>query len=181
LKSVIAGTVMAVAVLVAASMLGVAAAEAPTASAPPQTVSVEGVASVPIAQEAEQAAADAAYHQALAAAEADGHEKAELLASKAGSTVGAVQQIAERGGSIECGKPSAEASNLQYEGAQPDFGYVESSGTVQAPTFAAAPKTAVKVAKHAVKKHKKKKKRAKAASGFTCTLSAQVSLVYLLG
>ena len=71
--------------LVAAGVLGVASAEAPTAS-PARTVSVQGVATVPIAQSANLATATAAYRQGMAAAVADGQAKAEFLAGKAGAT-----------------------------------------------------------------------------------------------
>jgi hypothetical protein len=56
MKSVIAATVAVTAGLIVANMLGVAAAEAPTAT-PVRTVSVEGVASIPIAQNANLASA----------------------------------------------------------------------------------------------------------------------------
>ena len=55
---------------------------------PSRTVSVEGVATVPIAQNANLAAATSVYRQGMAAAVADGQSKAEFLASKAGATLG---------------------------------------------------------------------------------------------
>jgi len=177
LKTLIVGVTAATAALVAASTLGIAAAEGPSSSSASRTVSVEGVASAPIAQDADQTAANAAYHQAMGLAESDGREKAELLANKAGATAGSVQSIAEGGGTIECGKLTAEGSDVQYEGAIPDFGNGESHllGALAAqPRGAASSPTA--------KRHPSKKNGSKghAAHSFTCTLSAQVALVYPL-
>jgi uncharacterized protein YggE len=149
----------------------------------PPTVSVEGVASVAISQTASQTEADAAYHQGLAAAISDGNEKAELLATKTGVKVGAVQQIIERGGRIECVVTAAVGpltQDEQYKGAQPDFGSVELSGSQFAPTPAEAPPSAVpaRTAKPRKKKHAAKAK--KAAAPVSCALSTQVTLSYLL-
>jgi uncharacterized protein YggE len=179
-KAIIAAIALTTAVLVAASTLGVAAAEAPTGTSSQPTVSVEGVGSAPIAQEAAQAAADGAYHQAMAAAETDAHSKAELLAGGAGATLGAVQSVVEGGGSIECGKSTPEAGEYPYEGAQPDFGY--GARTVESGFAAAAAPEAASVPRTTSTKprKKKKKKKAKAAAGLTCTLSAHVSLIYAL-
>src|SRR5271165_1631531 len=77
-------------------MLGVAAAEAPTTTSL-RTVSVEGVASEPLAQGANAASATAVYRQAMAAAVADGQAKAEFLAQKVGATVGVAQSVAVAG------------------------------------------------------------------------------------
>ena len=180
MRRLLVGILVAAATLVAASMLGVAAAEAPTsASSTARLVAVSGVAEVPIAQEADKAAADGAYHQALAAAVEDGHMKAEVLASKAGATLGAVQTIEESGGSIECGvSGSGETETVNaYEGAQPDFGYAAAPrGGLEASAAPAAPQRLGK----ARAKKRKSKKHAVAASGTTCTLSARVELDYTL-
>lgn len=171
----------AVALLVLGCLGG--STEAYGAEAPAPTVSVEGVASVAISQDANAAEADAAYRQGLAAAIADGHQKAEYLATETGVSVGAIQQIAERGGSIECVLPAEEGPLTEYQsykGAQPDFGSVEGSDT----RFLAAPESASAVshpatATHKKKKHKRKTK-AKKAAAVSCTLSTQVGLSYLL-
>jgi hypothetical protein len=92
MKIAIAATMAAAAGLVAANMLGVAAAEAPT-GIPVRTVSVQGVATVPVGQSANVAVATAAYRQGMAGAVADGQSKAEFLASKAGAMLGSVQSI----------------------------------------------------------------------------------------
>lgn len=157
------------------------APEALAAEAPPAAVSVEGVATVPIPQTADQAEANAAYRQGLAAAIADGHEKAEFLAISTGAKVGAIQQIIERGGSIECLLPAAVGpltEYQEYQGAEPDFGSVESSGS----RFAVAPESASSTAPHgkAKPKHKKHKAKAKKAVAIRCTLSAEVGLSYML-
>jgi uncharacterized protein YggE len=154
-----------------ANMLGVAVAEAPAPTAP-RTISVAGVASVPIGQADNAASATAVYRQGMAGAVADGQSKAEFLAGKVSATLGAVQSLGEGGGEISC--TASEASGYaEYEGEQPDFGSV-SQGAV---TYAAAPKSA-----HVVKPKSKAKPRpvAKKAAAGTCTLTARVSVVYAI-
>ncbi|HSZ13902.1 MAG TPA: hypothetical protein VK790_07690 [Solirubrobacteraceae bacterium] len=176
MRSAIAATLAVTAGLVAANMLGVASAEAPTTT-PIRTVSVEGVATVPIAQEANRATATAVYREGMAAAVADGQNKAEFLTGKVAGTLGAVQSIVEGGGSIEC-TGTEESGYVRYTGEEPDFGTVErSTPFVAAPEAAAARPTA----KPLVKRRKKKKHpAAKKASAVSCTLGAQVSLVYVI-
>ncbi len=167
-----------VAVLFAAGCLG-GATQAYAAETPPPAVSVEGVANVEISQTANQAEANAAYRQGLAAAIGDGHEKAEFLAVSTGAKVGPIQQILERGGSIECVAAEGPLTEYQeYKGAEPDFGSVESAGS----RFAVAPETASSTTPRGTSKPKRKKHRAKAkkASAVRCTLSAEVGLSYLL-
>ena len=113
----IAATAATAAALVAASMLGVASAEAPTSS-PVRTVSVEGVSIAPISQTADAASATAAYRAGMAAAVADGQSKAEFLASKVGASLGPAQSVVEGGGYISC----VGTEEAEYQGAQPDFG-----------------------------------------------------------
>jgi hypothetical protein len=158
--------------LVAAGVLGVASAEPPTAS-PGRTVSVQGVATVPIAQGANLVTATAAYRQGMAAAVADGQAKAEFLAGKASATLGSVQGIAEGGGYIGC-------TGSEYTGEQPDFGSAGAAVSPVAPRALA--NAAPGIRKPVVKYRKKKRKRplAKHASVVSCTLSTQVSLAYLL-
>ena len=159
--------------LLVVNMLGVAVAEAPT-TPPTRTVSVQGVAHVPIAQGEKAAGANAVYRQAMAAAEADGQNKAEFLAGKLGGSVGSVQSIAEGSGSISCSEVGNENSYDSYEGEEPDF-----PSTDQARVLEAAPRAALRPA---VKRKTTKKKRttAKKATAVSCTLSTGVSLVYLL-
>ncbi|HEV7942874.1 MAG TPA: hypothetical protein VGP17_08755 [Solirubrobacteraceae bacterium] len=169
-----------VAVLFAVGCLG-GATQAYAAEMPPPAVSVEGVANVAISQTANQAEANAAYRQGLAAAIGDGHEKAEFLAVSTGAKIGPIQQILERGGSIECVLPAAEGPLTEYQeykGAEPDFGSVESAGS----RFAVAPETASSTTPRGTSKPKRKKHKAKAkkASAVRCTLSAEVGLSYLL-
>jgi hypothetical protein len=157
-------------------------AEAPTPTpAPSPTVSVVGVATVPISQVASQAEANAVYRQGLTAAIGDGHEKAEFLAFQTGAKAGSIQQIVERGGSIECLGHTGEGQLTEYEtykGAQPDFGSVESSDT----RVLAATQAPVAVARKTTPTRKKKKRKVKAkkAAAVSCTLSTQVMLSYLL-
>jgi hypothetical protein len=181
--------------LLAANMLGVAAAEAPTStstvptttttttaptySTPAPTVSVDGVATVPVAQGASAAVATAAYREGMTAALADGHSKAEFLAGKAGVTLGGVQSIAEGGGSISC-TGGEESGYAEYQGEQPDFG---SSGSGVAIPEAVAPRAQVHSTARKKTAHKpapKKKPSAKAAAVSTCTLSASVSIAYAI-
>jgi hypothetical protein len=173
-RSAIAATLAVAAGLVVANMLGVASAEAPTTPTPVRTVSVEGVATLPIAQNANLAAATAVYRQAMANAMADGQSKAEFLAGKAAVTLGSVQSIVEGGGSIDC-TSDEESSYVEYEGERPDFGSpatsVSSEGVVAAPKAAVSKPTL---------KHSKKHPTAKKASAATCTLAASVALVYAI-
>jgi len=177
MRSAITATVAVAACLVATGMLGEASAEAPTSAAPAPTVSVDGVAQAPVAQGANAASADAAYRQAMAAAEADGQSKAEFLAGKASVALGAVQSIVEGGGSIACTGGESESGYAEYEGEQPDFGSrvvtavaPEASGVARAPS----------VRKPQAKRSKKKKPTAHKAGAVSCMLSAEVSLTYAI-
>lgn len=185
MRTVIAGTAIATVALIAASAVGSAAAETP-ASSSSRTVSVQGVASVPVAQGASATTATVAYRKAMAAAETDAHEKAEFLASQAGAGLGAVQSIAEDGGWISC-RGGEEGEYAEYEGEQPDFG--ESNGSlVPFVRGAAAPSAAPKpvVQRH----HKHRRRHRKVASthavassssvAVSCTLGTRVALVYAL-
>jgi hypothetical protein len=179
MRIVIAATLAVVATLVAANMLGVAAAEAPTTTTvSPSSVSVEGVARVPVAQDANLATATAVYRQAMAEAMTDGQTKAEFLAGKAAVTLGSVQRIVEAGGYIECTN-SEESSYSEYEGEEPDFGSPPSSIAV-AP--AAAPESAAAGGgvHRPTLKHPKKHVTAHKASAAKCTLTASVALVYAI-
>jgi hypothetical protein len=161
-----------VAGLLAANMLGVAAAEGPTTTASPRTVSIQGVAKAPLAQGASAALATESYRQALASAVADGLGKAEFLASKAGVALGAAQSVVENGGSISC-TAGPEAEYLAYEGEQPDFP-MNDAVAVAPRTFAPAVRLSKPKSK---KRHKAKAKKATTAG---CAVSAQVSLVYAI-
>ncbi len=180
MRSAFAATLVLAAALFAASMLGVAVAEAPTV-APTRTVSVQGVAMLPVAQNANASTATGVYREAMAAAVSDAQGKASFLASKAGATVTQVQSIAEEGGYIECRAPG-EPSYAEYEGEQPDFGSAPRLlNGVAAPAASSPAQPTVGTVRPATPKKKKRKlptaKRAVAAS---CTLSAQVSLVYAI-
>jgi hypothetical protein len=177
MRNAIAATLVVLVGLAVANMLGVAAAEAPTTSTttPVRTISVEGVATVPITQGANRATATTAYREAMAAALADGQSKAEFLASKAGVTLSLVQSIAEGGGSINC-TGGEESEYVEYQGEQPDFGSTDASVS---PIEAAAAPRATVVRKPAVKRRKKHPTAKKASVG-GCTLSTQVSLAYAI-
>ena len=102
---------------------------------------------------------------------ADGLNKAEFLATKAGVALGAVQSVVENGGSILCAAgPNAEY--LSYEGEQPDF---PMNNAIVGPPRAFAP--AARLSKPKLRRHKTKAKKATAAG---CAVSAQVSLVYAI-
>ncbi|MGD0454288.1 MAG: hypothetical protein ABSB69_11880 [Solirubrobacteraceae bacterium] len=174
MRNAIAATMVVLAGLVAANMLGVAAAEAPTTPTPVRTVSVEGVATVPIAQEANRATATAVYREGMAAALADGQSKAEFLTGKAGGTLGSVQSIVEGGGFINC-TGNEESGYVEYKGEQPDFGSSAQSVSVLRATAPAA-----RSGSKPAGKRRKKHPAAKKASVAGCTLSAQVALVYAI-
>lgn len=173
----------AAASLFAASMLGVAVAEAPTVSSL-RTVNVEGVAMLPIAQNADAPTASGVYHQAMAAAVDDGKIKAEVLTGKVGGSLGAPQTVTEDGGDIEC-TSNTEVGWQPYEGEEPDFGNARSSATPAVTSGTAAPPAAAAapgVRSGKAKKHRHRRPIAKKAGAPPgCRLSARVSLTYLLG
>jgi len=177
MKVLIPATAVTVIALVAAGMLGVASAEAPTTASPPPTVSVQGVATEPIEQSASSAMATSVYRQGMAAAITDGQAKAQFLASSAGVTLGAVQSIAENGGYIGC-----TGNEVEYLGEQPDFGSPDVGVSGAAVSLPRATGEMAPANKPAVKHAKKKRKApvAKRASVPGCTLSAQVSLTYAI-
>ncbi len=185
MKLALTAVLSAAAALVIANMIGVAVAEAPTTTTL-RTVSVEGVGSAPIAQNADAATATGVYRQAMAAAVSDGQAKAEFLTGKVGTTLGAPQTVTEDGGSIECSSGGEEGWE-PYQGEQPDFGSARSAGQVLTSSSTATPNAAASPSSGAVKrtsaKRKKKRKRpvAKKATAPGCKLTAQVSLVYIMG
>jgi hypothetical protein len=166
------------AALVASGMLGVAAAEAPTIISSTRSISVGGVAVVPIAQNASEPAAVAAYRQAMAAAVNDGQAKAQFLAEKTGTVLGPVQSVVESGGSIGCTGGNEETGFAEYEGAQPDF---SSGASSPVPALRAAPTAGRPVIKPRKKRRRHRTTHAKATSAGSCKLSAQVALVYAIG
>ena len=174
MRFVIVACVLGLGVLVGSSLLGIAQGETATGgpAAPLRTVSVQGVSSVPIAQNANATTANAVYRPGMAGAVSDGQSKAQFLASQTAATVGAVQSITEDGGYIDC-------SEAEYEGQQPDFGSAgASSPTIGFAGKAAAPAPAVHRGK--VKTKHPKHKRAVKASAVSCVLYTQVSLIYAL-
>ena len=184
MKLTLTAVLAAMAALVIANMIGTAVAEAPTTTTL-RTVSVEGVGTQPIAQNADAATATGVYREALAAAEADGRSKAEFLTGKVGATLGAAQTITEDGGEIECSSGGEEGWE-SYKGEQPDFGSARNAGQVLSSTpessrsASAAPPSAVQ--RKSSKRHKKHKRPvAKKATAPGCKLTAQVSLAYIMG
>jgi hypothetical protein len=176
-KRALTATVAVAAVLFAASMIGVAVAEAPTVT-PPRTVAVQGVANLPIGQADDAQAATAVYREAMAAAVLDGQGKASFLAGKVGATLGAVQSVVEDGGYIWC-RGGGESGYAEYEGEQPDFGSGPRPGIVAG---AAVPERAPPV--RPTPRRRRRRHRAPAArkaSAASCTLTAQVSLAYAIG
>jgi hypothetical protein len=181
MRIVIAVVALVACGLVADGLLGVATAETPTGpttavTAPQRTVSVQGVASEPLASEASAATATSVYRQAMAAAVADGQSKAQFLAEKAGATLGPVQNLAEGGGYIEC------PGNVEYTGGQPDFGYATGYGVVTAQSKAVATGRPVpfKGKRRVKRKTAPKRGSARRSTAGTCTLSTQVVLAYQL-
>jgi hypothetical protein len=175
----------AAAALVIANMIGTAVAEAPTTTTL-RTVSVDGVGTQPIAQNADAATATGVYRQATAAAVSDGQAKAEFLTGKVGASLGAAQTVTEDGGNIECSSGGEEGWE-PYQGEQPDFGSARSAGQVLSSTATPAPASSAAPSSGAVKRtsgkrrHKPKRPVAKKATAAGCKLTAQVSLVYIMG
>lgn len=172
-----AAIVAVAAVLFAANMLGVAVAEAPTTTTL-RTVSVQGVATLPIGQSDNGSEADAVYREAQSSAVTDAQAKASFLAGKVSGTAATVQSVVEQGGYISC-RGGEENDYAEYDGVEPDFGTAPQPNVV-APTSAAAPEKASSTPAHRLtpKRPKHKTPTAKKAAAITCTLSAQVSLVY---
>jgi hypothetical protein len=176
-RSAIAAIGTAVAAFFAVNMLGVAVAEAPTGT-PLRTIGVQGVATVPIGQADNAAAATAVYREGMAGAVADGQSKATFLAGKLSATLGPIQTVVEDGGYISC-SGGGESGYAEYEGEQPDFG---SAPRQMAVAPAAAQLNQPARATHGAKPKRTKRKRpsAKRAAAVTCRLTAQVSLVYTI-
>lgn len=184
MRNLLAATLVVVAALVVANMLGVAAAEAP-ATPPARTVSVQGVATVPIPQGANLAVATAAYRQGMAAAIADGKGKAEFLAGKAEATLGGARSVVEDGGWIGCTRSeepheSQESRYAEYEGEQPDFGSAVSVSPISVGAANSSPQVSRSAPTHRRKKATRPTAK-KAATAATCTLGTQVLLVYAIG
>lgn len=179
MRGAITAIVLTAAVLVALSMLGVAAAEAPTGTPTVRTVSVEGVGVVPIGAEDSAAVATAVYREAMAKAVSDGEGKAAFLAGRVEGTLGQPDSVIEGGGYIEC---RGEANGYaEYEGEQPDFGTGRTSGVVAAPLAASSAPSSSHVSHRPKAKRKHKRPLAKgAATTPACNLTAQVDLVYAL-
>jgi hypothetical protein len=172
--TVFAGVAAAIA-LAAGGLVGVGqATEATNGNAPVRTVSVEGVAMVPIERTATAATANGVYRKALAEAVADGQSKAQLLAEKTASSVGAIQTVTEGSGSIEC------PEGVEYEGVMPDFGQGGSVYGAVPEAAAVSPGKAPK-RKIAPKRPRRRRPQAKKAAVSGCDLSARVGLVYQLG
>jgi hypothetical protein len=189
MKFTLTAVLAALAALVIANMIGTAVAEAPTTTTL-RTVSVEGIGSQPIAQNADAATATGVYRQAMAAAVADGQAKAEFLTGRVGATLGAAQTITEDGGGIECNSGAGEEEGWEpYQGEQPDFGSARNAGQVlssSTPTPAAASPSkgsSTPVVKRTSSKRHRKHRRpvAKKATAAGCKLTAQVSLAYIMG
>jgi hypothetical protein len=182
-KRALAAVLAVVAALFAANMLGVAVAEAPTVT-PLRTISVEGVATVPIGQLDKLAEATAVYREGQAAAVADAQGKAAFLAGKIGGSAATVQSVVEDGGYINC-TVSGETEYAEYEGEEPDFGYGRQTNVgAVVPTSAATPSkesSSGAVVRPKLKHRKRKHPTAKKAAAGSCKLQAQVSLIYAIG
>jgi hypothetical protein len=183
-KRTAAAIVVAIASFFAANMLSVAVAEAPTVT-PLRTISVEGVATLPIGQFDDGTAATAVYREGMAAAVTDAQSKAGFLAGKVGGTVATVQSVVEGGGYINC-IGGDESSYAEYDGVEPDFGTGPTPSIASAPESASsapAKESSGRPVRRLKPKRAKKRKMpvAKKATAVSCTLTAQVSLVYALG
>jgi hypothetical protein len=164
-------TFAAAVAVIAAGVLGVATAEGPS-SVPPRTVSVQGISTEAIDQNATSSAATAVYRRGMSDAASDGATKAQFLAGRVGANLGAVQSVVEDGGYISC------ASETEYQGEQPDFG--SASASLRTYAFSSPARGSAPAARKVAPRHHHKTPAAKKANVPTCTLSAQVSLVYAL-
>jgi hypothetical protein len=182
-KRALTAIVAVAAVLFAANMLGVAVAEAPTVTAL-RTISVQGVATLPVGQSDKIAEATAVYREATADAVTDGQSKAAFLAGKVGGAVSAVQSVVEDGGYINC-TAAGETEYAEYEGEEPDFGYGRQTNVgAVVPTSATTPSkesASSAVPRPKLKHRKRKHPTAKKAAAGSCKLQAQVSLIYAIG
>jgi hypothetical protein len=177
-----AAVVAVAAVLFAANMLGVAVAEAPTTTTL-RTVSVQGVATLPIGQFDNGTEADAVYREAQASAVGDGQAKASFLAAKVSSTAATVQSVIEGGGYISC-RGGEENDYAEYDGVEPDFGTAPQPNA-ETPVAGTSPEkqSSSPAAHRLTPKHPKTKHKsptAKKAATITCTVTAQVSLIYAI-
>jgi hypothetical protein len=172
MKSVIAATMTLAAGLFVANMLGVAIAET-TTSPPSRTISVQGIGTAPVGQRDSAEVATAAYRQAMANAVVDAQSKGSFLATKVGATLGAVQSVVEGGGYINC--TGGESEYAQYEGGQPDFGSGPQANGVAAPALGAP-----SVPRAKSRRAKRRHPAAKKATATSCTLSAQVAVLYTI-
>ena len=170
---------VAAAALIAAGLLGVASAEAPTTT-PVRTVGVEGTGNAPIAREANATAANAAYRQAMAAAISDGLEKAQFLATRVGGTLGAVQSVVEENGvrQLRRGRQRIQLPTWAWNrtsgvGRPPSGRFEQAAPSASSRSRGSSPTTAHK-------SKPKKKKKAKKASAVSCTVSASVAVNYEL-
>ena len=183
MKRALVAVLAVVAALFAANMLGVAVAEAPTVTAL-RTISVQGVATLPIGQYDKVAEATAVYREVTGAAIADGQSKAAFLAGKVGGAAATVQSVVEDGGYINC-TAAGETEYAEYEGEEPDFGYGRQTNVGAAvPLSAATPSKEVSsgtAPKPKLKHRKRKHPTAKKAAAGSCKLQAQVSLIYAIG
>jgi hypothetical protein len=181
-KRTVTALVAAVGAFFAANMLSVAVAEAPTVT-PLRTISVEGVATLPIGQFADGPTATAVYREGMAAAVTDAQGKASFLAGKIGGTAASVQSIVEGGGYIGC-IGGDESSYAEYDGVEPDFGSAPQTSVATPLAASSAPakgSSTPTVKRVKPKRATHKRPVAKKAAAISCTLTAQVALVYTIG
>lgn len=182
MKRTFTAVVAVVLAFFAANMLSVAVAEAPTAT-PLRTISVQGVATLPIGQFADGATATAVYREGMAAAVTDGQSKASFLAGKVGGTPTTVQSIVEGGGYISC-IGGDESSYAEYDGVEPDFGSAPQANVATPLAASSAPAKGTSsptIRRVKPKRATHKRPVAKKAAAVSCSLTAQVSLIYALG
>lgn len=161
-------------VAAATGMAGALLASAPITAAAEttpllHTVTVQGVAEVPIGASANQPAAVAAYRAAMAAAIADGLSKAQFLAAQVGTTLDNISPgIVEGSGYINC------PSGVEYSGSQPDWAF--GGGQFAAST----PAPVAKVTRPSTAHKKRPKHHAvKKAASPSCSISAGLTITFV--
>ena len=119
--------------------------------------------------------ADAAYHQALSQAVADGIEQAGLLVAPTGAKLGPVDAISDNGGHVSCKNAANESA--RYVGAEPDIGPIGSLVVAVAPTAAARTLVPLTAPKKKARKGKRRKaiaRKAEASSASSCQVTSEV-------
>lgn len=153
------------------------------------TVTVGGIGRVPIPPSANPVEADAAYHQALSQAVADGMEQAGLLVAPTRAKLGPVDAISDNGGHVTCKNAANEFA--PYEGAEPDIGPRGELVVAIAPTAVARTVVPLAPPKRKTRKGERRKaiegkrrkaiaRKAEASTATSCQVTSEVTVIVAL-